>query len=758
MTKSNACRVQLMLASTILSSAIVAVSSTAQNAEDDVQIEEIQVTASKRGAQSLLDVPSTIQAIGGNELRALGATDFADWAGTVPGLAYEDLGPGDKDYVIRGVNSSGDATVGVYYDEAVITGRFEQDGGGRNADIKVYDIQQIEVLKGPQGTLYGASSLTGTIRLVTNKPGMNEFEGWVEGGVNTIDGGGEGYQFAGMLNVPLVDDKVAFRAIGWYHDEGGFIDNTRLGLSNINDEETYGGRVHVLLEPSENFSLLASATYQSLKSGGSSRFTPAGLLGAGVSGADAFLNAREGGDFENTEHTQSPWDEDLHILSLTADWDLGNGSLTATTNLYDREIEFAFDSSPILFFFGVPVAGITLQPQSRELWTSEVRYASNLDGPLNYVIGGFLSRENSDFTTQVIASGTDGLALAPFSAGPANDFFAGGTTFFGRTLDDSRDQEAVFGELTYEVTEQFTLTGGMRWFNASIDSRAQVIHDFVTGAALDPLVLQGSEDDFTFRFNAAYQPSENLTFFAQAASGFRQGGVNSPGFSGVVVPPSFGSDTLWSYEAGMKSRSDDGTVSFDLSVYQIDWSDIQTQDFISGFSFITNAGQARVRGVEGYLSFAPSDGLEVSLGGTFTDAQLTENQPASPGASGRDGDRVPNVPRLSGNISLTKHFDITGEWDGSLRFDYIRRGASFTDFNPLLLDGSNNINFADVPSYNIINTTLRFERDTFDVSFYVKNLFNELAFADVFINGDQDPLSGIALQPFTLGITLRQNF
>ncbi len=758
MTKANASRIQMMLASTILSTAAMVTPAAAQNADEEVKIEEIQVTASKRGAQNLIDVPSTIQAIGGNDLRALGAKDFADWAGTVPGLAYEDLGPGDKDYVIRGVNSSGDATVGVYYDEAVITGRFEQDGGGRNADIKVYDIQQIEVLKGPQGTLYGASSLTGTIRLVTNKPKMNEFEDWVEGGANTIDGGGEGFQAAAMLNVPLVDDKVAVRAVGWYHDEGGFIDNTRLGLTDINDEEAYGGRVHVLMEPTENFSLLASATYQSLKSGGSSRFTPEGRFGAGVPGADAFLNARPGGDYENTEHTQSPWDEDLYILSLTADWDLGGGSLTATTNLYDREIEFAFDSSPILFFFGVPVAGVTLQPQSRELWTSEIRYASNLDGPLNYVIGGFISRENSDFETHVIASGTDGLALAPFRAGPANDFFGGGTTFFGRTLDDSRDQEAIFGEVTFEMTEKFTLTAGARWFNASIDSRAQVIHDFVSGAELDPLVLEGSEDDFTFRFNAAYQPSENLTFFAQAASGFRQGGVNSPGFSGVVVPPSFGSDTLWSYEAGVKTRSDDGAFSLDLSVYQIDWSDIQTQDFISGFSFITNAGKARVKGIEGLMTYTASNGLEVSLGGTYTDAQLTQNQPASPGASGRDGDRVPNVPRFSGNIALTKYFDIASDWDASLRLDYIRRGSSATDFNPLLLDGSSNINFADIPSYNIVNTTLRFERDTFDISIYAKNLFNKLAFADVFINGDQDPLSGIALQPFTLGITLRQNF
>jgi len=719
--------------------------------------DEITVTATKRGATDVSDVPQTIQVLGENQLRELGAFDFADFAHTVAGLNFEDIGPGDKEYILRGVNSSGDATVGVYYDEAVITGRFEQDGGGRNADIKLYDMQQVEVLKGPQGTLYGANSMTGTIRFITNKPELDEVSGWLEAGGANVSGGDASYNFAGMVNLPLVEDMVGIRAVGWYQDEGGFVDNSRLGLIDINDEETYGGRIHLQAEPNENLTLLATATYQSVESGGSSRFTPEGALGAGVP-ATPGLEPLPGGDFVNTEFTRNPWDEELYILSGVAEWTSDLGTLTGTTNFYDRKIDFAFDSSPILFFFGVPNPGITLQPQMRELWTSELRFASSLDGPINFVLGGFISREDAEFSSLVVATGPDGLEVAPFMAGPANDFFGGGATFFGRTLMDERDQEAIFGEVTLDVTDQLSLTGGLRYFDAEINSNAQVIHDFVSGAALDPLILQGNEDGVTYRANASFRPNDDFTFYFETATGFRQGGVNSPGFSGVVIPPEFNSDDLTSYEIGTKASFADGRINLDLAGYRINWSNIQNQDFNSGFSFFTNAGEARIWGFEVLGNVTPVENLEITFSATITDAELTQDQVAGPGASGRNGDPISDIPDFSAYIAANYMFSVNEEWDGRLRVDFTHRGGADTDFNPLLLDGSSNINFTSVPSYNLVNLSLNLYSDDIDIRLYAKNIANDVAFSDIFINGAQDPLSGIAVPPRTYGVTLRKSF
>ncbi len=737
------------------SSALIALVTTpalGQDADD-----EIVVTASKRGATDASDIPQTIQAIGEDDLRSLGAFDFADFAPTVAGLNFEDLGPGDKEYILRGVNSSGDATVGVYYDEAVITGRFEQDGGGRNADIKLYDIQQVEVLKGPQGTLYGANSMTGTIRFITNKPQLDEMSGWLEAGASNVSGGEGGYNFAGMFNAPLVEGVAGLRAVAWYQKDGGFVDNPRLGIKDINDEETYGGRLHFAVEPTDNLKFLATGTYQSVESGGSNRFTPEGVLGAGVPGEPG-LEPILGGDYVNTEFTRNPWDEELYILSGLAEWTTDFGVVTATTNLYDREIDFAFDSSPILFFFGVNAAALTQQPQDRELWTSELRFASTLDGPVNFVVGGFLSREEANFASLVIATDADGRALAPFAAGPANDFFAGGATFFGRTLLDRRDQEAIFGEVTVDLMDSLSVTGGLRYFSASIDSKAQVIHDFVTGDELAPLELKGDEDGVTYRANASYKPTDDITLYFETATGFRQGGVNSPGFTGVVIPPTFESDNVTSYEVGAKTSFADGRAKLEIAGYRMNWSEIQNQDFNSGFSFFTNAGRARILGLEAVGSIEPTDNLEFVASATITNAELKEDQPSSPGASGRSGDPIPNVPDFSAYLGAIYSFDLNADWGGEFRIDYTHRGKFDIDFNPLLLDGSPNDNFATAPSSDLVNLSLSLRNEGLDIRLYARNIANDVELSDIFINGAQDPVSHIAVPPRSYGVLVRKSF
>ena len=203
-------------------------------------LEEVMVTAMKRGEISIQDVPLSIRAIGSRELLDKGVEDFSDWARLVPGLVAEDQGPGEKRIIIRGVRSVGPATVGVYFDDAVITGfNPEDDGGGRNADVRLYDMERIEVLRGPQGTLYGEGSMSGTIRMITNKPDTEGVYGSIAAEGASTRYGDPSYKFNGYVNLP-VSETFAIRAVGYYEDEGGFIDNVRLGIDNINEEETWG--------------------------------------------------------------------------------------------------------------------------------------------------------------------------------------------------------------------------------------------------------------------------------------------------------------------------------------------------------------------------------------------------------------------------------------------------------------------------------------------------------------------------------------
>ena len=219
---------------------LASTASVPQASADEYVLEEVLVTATKRGEVVMQDMAVAIQAVTEDQMRNQVATEISDLAPQISSLVVQDLGPGDRKYIIRGVNSTATATVGVYYDEAVITARSKQDGGGRQADIELHDLARVEVLKGPQGTLYGASSMSGTVRYVPNKPNLSQVEGAIGGTASTTEDGGDNYQMNGMINIPLIKDKLAARALAWTTDEDGYIDNLILGNDDINDNEVTG--------------------------------------------------------------------------------------------------------------------------------------------------------------------------------------------------------------------------------------------------------------------------------------------------------------------------------------------------------------------------------------------------------------------------------------------------------------------------------------------------------------------------------------
>ncbi len=725
-------------------------------------LDEIVVTATKGDARSLQRVPISIQALTGDALVARGAIDFASYAGSVSSLQFQDLGPGDKKYIIRGVNSTGAATVGVYYDEAVITAANGNDGGGRNTDIRVFDLERIEVLKGPQGTLYGASSQSGTIRFITNKPNLSDFSGNITGEISGTEKGGANYLLHGTINAPLVKDVLGIRVTGWLDDKSGFIDQPRIPagpVKNVNNDNTRGGRAIVKFVPFEDFSLTGSVTVQTTHSNGSSRYTPAGTQSFG--NADAGFPPIPGGDLVNTDLTLSPWDEKLHVYSLTGEYKTHIGTFTATSNWFDRRIDFSFDSSPILFFFGVPVPAVTLEPQYRRIWSNELRYASNFSGPFNVVVGGFLQREKSDFEVQVVRSNAFGNPAGPFSRLNADDALqnpATGNSFFGRYDNQKINQEALFGEATFKVTDQLTVLGGIRYFHSTQSAVQETTHPFggFSASPVGPLTNQSSNRKTVYKATVNYQATPDALFYFTFSQGFRVGGVNAADLPFTSnIPRGYNPDSLNNYEVGAKTEFLDHRLRANVTLFHIDYKNIQVQsvDATGAFPFITNGGQARINGVEADFEAKFDEHFDVTLGGSYQDAKLTADLPIIAGNpnQGANGDRLNNVPKFQGNAAATYRAPVGNGFEGTLRADLTYRGATKTRIS--------SANAFNVPlgDYAQINLRASVDSDVWSAALFVRNVTNVRAQIDA-INSSQDPLSFLTIRPRTWGASLSRRF
>ena len=381
-------------------------------------LEEIIVTATKRGDMDIQTIPASIHAIGGIALEDKAQTIFRDIASSVPGLTFQDLGPGDMEFIIRGVNGNGPAVVGTYFGEYVITASDQQDGGGKNAPIKLVDMERIEVLNGPQGTLYGANSMAGNIRFIPRKADSSAFDAFVDLESSSIDSGGEGYSLTAGINIPLSEGSSAVRLVAYRTDNDGWIDQPRLeingsfdvGVKDINSEETDGVRISAVFEPTDNTTFDLLYLHQESDIGGSSRFTAKGVTAfpdrpgyTPLAGVPLLTTAD---DFINTDITVSPRIDDVDLLGATLTIGLDTGSVVLSASNYQHDIDFTFDSTPILAFFGVPLPGITNQPQSYEIDMLEARFASSFDGAFNFVGGVYAQNEDQEFTVHVTT--TDG--------------------------------------------------------------------------------------------------------------------------------------------------------------------------------------------------------------------------------------------------------------------------------------------------------------------------------------------------------------
>jgi iron complex outermembrane receptor protein len=750
---------------------------------------DIVVTARKRGEERLQDIPAAITALGGDLLTRTGATTFEGFAYRVPGLTFTDQGPGQKRYTVRGVQSAGQEQVAVYYDEVPIPGIQSStgDSGSQIGDLQLYDLDRVEVLKGPQSTTFGANSQTGAVRFILKKPVLNTIEGSARLAANSVAHGGQGGSVYGMVNVPIVDDMLGLRVVAYYDHTAGFVDNVRLNDRNINRDNTRGVRAMLRLEPAPGFTVDAMAWYQKRDTHGASEFSPFDSFQERGDRSDqgykdtipAFARFQTG-DFNSGFYVKTPRPDKQQVYSLTGNGDLGFANLTVTGSIYDRKFQYYRDNSYSIISIGGGPAGATClrgvpcrrpdlfpeltdQTQSLNQKTFEARLNSTGSSPFQWLAGIFYRDRQSGFRSyspMVDAAGDPIVFNTPptgFSITPGAGIVGCNPCGFARVNDRSIKEQAAFGEATYAFTEWFEAMGGLRYFKADQeDFGATLFQSPLLGSTLPANYNRKfSEHKLIKKAQLTIRPSSDVSIYALASQGFRLGGTNQS--AAVTVPDGYESDSLWNYEVGLKSSWLDRRLIANISVYQIDWKNIQVsgRDPTGTFGFIGNAGAAKVQGVELELSGRPMQGVNLSGGlNWLPKRELTENQVTTTfAASGLKGDKIPRIPAFTANASAqyTTATGIDG-WSAWVRGDYSYKGKSGTELRPTAAT------YRVQEAYSIVNSRIGADSDDgLSIALFVDNIFDKAG--DVFLTAaTAAPTTKITNRPRTFGIELNKKF
>lgn len=757
---------------------------------------EIIVTATLRDS-SLQDIPFSINAQTAEDLQRSGATTLEEISRNVAGLTIQNLGPGQSQVSVRGV-SAGQVVrdqpgvkeqVGIYLDNSVISLSLF------TPDLDFFDINRVETLRGPQGTLFGAGSIGGTIRYITNQPKLGKVEGQVEGNINFVDGDDTGGYIKGAINLPL-GDKVAVRAVGYYTRFGGFIDALTEGGAideDVNTGNRYGGRIAVTFQPTENVSFTPRIVWQRLDYGGFNREEVFNLY------ANPFTTTRPPVTFRERQQflqIDEAFKDETLIADATLNVGLDGVDITAIGSYTNRDILVSRDASALTgsvsVDLGFPDAAVLLPSNLRdttdlETYTGEVRLSSNGDGPLQWLVGGFYAKVDRQYAQRLPTPGydavTDAVLGAGTSAAVANGFPADSP--FNSDLPYDIEQYAFFGEASYDFTDALTFTAGGRYYDFSETRVITTGGLFANGDTGQ--VDRTSSNGFTPRFLLSWQATDNVTVNAQASRGFRLGGVNDPLNTPLCTPEDlaifggfqdYSDEKLWNYELGVKSQGRNFT--FNAAAFYTDISNLQvTLDAGSCSSRIVfNVPSAHTAGIEFEFAAQPLTGLDLSVSGTVLEARFDSTVTDGTGAligGIRKGNRLASTPEFTIAANAGYTFPLSDGLDAFLRASFQHVGSRYTqpsdqENNPrsfvsgLPFGGAtgNDATVVDLEldSYQLVDISAGLEFDSgLGITAYVSNLFDEnarLAFDRE--RGGRARLGFSTNQPRTYGITVRQSF
>ena len=769
----------------------------ADDTPDAGGLAEVVVTAQKR-TENMQDVPVSIQAFGTEKLEQMNVSSFDDYAKMIPSLSFQsEQGPSFEHTYMRGVASGGDGnhsgsqpSVGMYLDEQPVT---TIDG---NLNLHIYDVQRIEALSGPQGTLYGASSESGTIRIITNKPDPKAFAAGYDLEGNTVDHGGQGDKFEGFVNIPLTD-IAAVRLVGWDEKDAGYIDNVPATVTfpaagitannaavvrnNFNDVETKGGRAALKVDLNDNWTILPQ------------------FMGQVTDGNGDFSYNQAIGPLETAkflpEYTHDSWVQSaLTVEGKIADFDLVYAGAYLTRNTHEAEDYTDYTLAYNSYFQNN--AGQSINPTQYIIGTdhytklsNEVRLSSPQTWPVRFQLGLFQQRQ-AHYILQdyVVDAGGPGQQLADNMSVPGWP----GTIWLTDQTRTDRDS-AAFTEIAWDIASNLTLNTGIRYytfdntlggfygFNANYDAGegtgtcipgSPPFH----GAPCSDLNGRSTGSGNTPKVNLTYKFDKERMVYATWSKGFRPGGVNRNG--GGTLPP-YKPDYLTNYEVGWKTTWLDNSLRWNGAVFDEKWKDFQFAYLgPNALTIIANAGNAEIRGVESDLEWAVTRSFTLSGSASFLDAKLTQDYcaPLAPPATAADtaascmvgssteqeqfapnGTRLPVTPKFKGNLTARENFPVftyAGYVQGSV--EYV--GSRTADLRLLAAQ-----ELGAEPSYTIVDFAAGMQFKNMTAELYVTNAFDRLAVIDRFAECDALTCGPVNIyttpnQPRTIGLRFGQRF
>jgi iron complex outermembrane receptor protein len=775
---------------------------TAQEEKKPKVTEEMVVTARKR-EETVEEVPMSVAAPTESELRDRGAETIEDIAANVAGFSVQNLGPGQSQVAMRGV-SSGQIVrdqpgvkeqVGVYLDESVISLSLF------TPDIDLFDLNRVEVLRGPQGTLFGSGSESGTLRYITNAPKLSTSETVAELNADTVSGGGAGGSLKFAVNSPF-GTVGASRIVGYYTRYGGYIDAVQPNLSvnkNVNDGYRAGARLSYLYKPSDQLSITPRILYQKVDMNGWNRVDVFNIL------ANPFTTTRPKVTLNDTEQfTQfkEPFNDKFALGDLNVSYNVGAGTLTSITSYTNRNVDVLRDATALTASItggsiNLPANIYTLDAPLDDAtkahgYTEELRLAGNA-AKTQWVVGGFYGNSRRNYGQQLLVKGFTALSGIP-TAGKA---IAPTDGLFWSDLRYKDRQSALFGEATYSVTPKLDVTGGVRWYDYS-ESRTQIFDGiFGEDDAGNPQIQPGSAsaNGIAPRVMASYKLSDATRLNAQISKGFRLGGINDPLNVSLCTPSDLATfsghdkwddETLWNYEVGSKSKVAGGRGSVNLAAFYMDIKNLQATVTAGTCSsrLVFNVPKARSTGAEVEFELAPTDHFDFAISATKTDSKLrstvtsTDKSGVTTIVSGiRSGARMPSVPEEQLAAAATLRWPVR-TWIGYATGVYQHIGDRYTQVGDEDLGSPAAVSLTTfagtiggpltqsvftfdpkLPSYDLVNLRLGLLYGKWDTALFVNNVTNERALLSLDRErGLRARVSYLTNQPRTIGISSRVTF
>ncbi|MDK4807985.1 MAG: TonB-dependent receptor [Novosphingobium aromaticivorans] len=741
---------------------------------------DIVVTALRRSTR-VQDTPVAITALSEKSLQNLGATGIADLVRQVPGLNLIAGESGRTRISIRGIQTAGESTVGLYYGETPLTGPSgtTSDPSGVTPNLNLFDVERVEVLRGPQGTLYGSGSMGGTLRVIFKRPDFDTYEGSTEFGGEAIQNGQMGYSLKGAVNVPVLKDVLAARLVLYRQQNGGYVNDPVIGKTDLNRSVLQGLRFQLGFKPTSNLSMNFMTIVQTQNFDGTSQWAPSI------------------GKFVSEQKIASPAYDKLQLYALETKWETPIGTLALNNSFYRWDVRQTNDNSDnyasiiasnrYCGLFQNTYGGSLLQSTSAGASTSSSTCATGAGGltpaqlRANYQSWGAAQQPIGNYQPRFVRNYVNELRLSSsgksrfnytlgvfredrddrvntlvFAGVPATGEMQQPVVDLGsRYVTDVVKQTAVYGEVNYRLLERLTLTAGLRYYNYNKTVGGENLgYNYFNGQVPGNYgEVTANASGLIQKYNVDFKVTRDIMFYATASQGFRPGGANlTPGIPASAQ--TYAADSLWNYEVGFKTQWFNRKLTFNIDAYRIDWSNLQTsvRATYGNFSYIGNVGSARIEGVEIETSANPFKGFTLNGAFHYVNPRLTADQvSAEVTASGLKGDILPLIPRTTASAGAEYTFPAFADFDAMLRADYTYTGKMTSQIRPT------NSLYREFGDYSMVNIRAGFQNERMGFFVYIRNLFNTVGVNSI-TSAAGTPDYWATTAPRTFGATLYSHF